>query len=147
MDWILYVLIGITIFEIWRNFRDTNFSWRDLLPSEMFDGEGIGCLIVLIFAGLLLLFRESREARILLVFCIAIYCGIRYFRGEQKEIQKKKMGFFRKLTEYICLILLSLMVGLFVLSIGADDMNTYSALHKAHQQMHQSKPSTNQNQR
>lgn len=151
MDWLIWGLIGITVFEFWRNFRDIHFSWRDLLPSEIFDGEGIGCLVVLIFGGLVLLFQESVEFRILLVLGIAVYCGIRYFKSEKESVQKKEMGFFKKLTEYICLILLSLMVGFAILTVAVPDMERYDRKQMVkeiqQQQTQKTKPVNNQYQR
>ena len=151
MDWLIWVLIGITVFEFWRNFRDIHFSWRDLLPSEIFDGEGIGCLVVLIFGGLVLLFQESVEFRILLVLGIAVYCGIRYFKSEKESVQKKEMGFFKKLTEYICLILLSLMIGFAIFTVAVPDMERYDRKQMVkeiqQQQTQKTRPVTNQYQR
>jgi len=155
-DWIGVVLIAITIFEFWRNLRDdkkhgVNFSWSDLSPSNLFDGEGIGCLIVLIFAGLLLLFQESVEARILLVSGIAIYCGIRYFKSGLKEKPQKKMNFFEKIVEFICLVLLSLMVGFAIFTVAVPDMERYERKQMVkeiqQQQTQKSKPATSQYQR
>lgn len=145
MDWLIWVLIGITVFEFWRLHREDkksgiSFSWSDLSPSNFFDGEGIGCLIVLIFGGLILLFQESVEARIFLVLGIAIYCGVRYFKSEKESMQKKEMGFFKKLTEYICLILLSLMIGFAILTVAVPDMQRYDRKQEAKkyiQQLHQ----------
>ena len=156
MDWLIWVLIGITIFEFWRLHREdkksgVSFSWSDLSPSNFFDGEGIGCLIVLIFGGLVLLFQESVEARILLVLGIAIYCGIRYFKSEKESMQKKEMGFFKKLTEYICLILLSLMIGFAILTVAVPDMERYERKQMVkeiqQQQTQKTRPVTNQYQR
>ena len=148
MDWILYAVIGITIFEIWRNFKDINFSLSDLSPKNFFDGEGIVCLVVLIIAIFVLLFQESVEFRILLVWSIAIFYGIHYFKREQKEIQKKKMGFLSKMLEYLCLLIVSLMVGFVIWLFSLPDMERYNQkqmVKEIHQQ--QSQPVNTQYQR
>ena len=147
MDWLIWVLIGITVFEFWRNFKENDCSLSDLSPKNMFDGEGIGCLIVLIFAGIVLLLQESPKVRMVLVYFIAFYCGYRYFKSGLKEKPKKEMNFFEKITEFISLVLLSLLIGFFVLMALSPFLQDYDRKQMIKEIQQQSQTSSNQYQR
>ena len=149
-DWIGIVLIAITIFEFWRlNHEDkkrginTSFSIREFFEDPY--------VIFLILLGLIVYLMGIVEFRILLVSGIAIYCGIRYFKREKEDIQKKKMGFFAKLFEYACLVLLSLIIGFVVFVIAVPDMERYERKQMVkeiqQQQTQKTRPVTNPYQR
>lgn len=144
MDWLIWVLIGITIFEFWRNFKDIDFSLSDFSPKNLLDSkEKMGYFVVLVFVGLVGLFNESPEFRMVLVYLTAFYCGYRYFKSGLKEKPKKEMSFFGKIAEFICLVMMSLLVGGFVLMILSPFLQDYERKQFAKEYQQQHSQSTN----
>lgn len=147
MDWILYLVIGITIFEIIRAFwEDREYMSFSRVTDFFTEPEFV--YFVLFFGIIYLL--GILEFRLLLVCGIALYFAIRFFKNEHKEMKKKKMGFFEKIIEYISLILLTLLMVFAICMFDFGDIEKYDRKQKAkeiHQQIHQQQSTHTPNQR
>lgn len=103
-------------------------------------------LIVVTFVGIVIFFQESVEFRILFVWGAALYCGVCYFRREQRNMPTKEMGFIKKVTEYSGLILLSVFLGFLIFMMSISDVKKYEIkqqIKEIQQQAQQPTPKVN----